>query len=131
MPPKAVAGRFRTAATRQAQQDATERAEAALQLRQEITTGQLKSWKIEQMRLQVKDLMGEISRLEARVVITTSERHEAEAMKEKYHAIVLRQRRELDSRIDGLQISLPQSTDEIKKSRTVKKGEKATFGKQQ
>ena len=131
MPPKAVAGRFRTAATRQAQQDATERAEAALQLRQEITTGQLKSWKIEQMRLQVKDLMGEISRLEARVVITTRERHEAEAMKEKYHAIVLRQRRELDSRIDGLQISLPQSTDEIKKSRTVKKGEKATFGKQQ
>ena len=58
MPPKAVAGRFRTAATRQAEQDATERAatraratrdanERDLQLEQEKTTGRLKSWKID------------------------------------------------------------------------------------
>ena len=136
MPPKAVAGRLRTAATvatRQAEQDATERAatraratrdanERDLQLEQEKTTGRLKSWKIDQMGLQVKDLMGEISRLEARVVNITRERHEAEVMKEKYHAIVLRQRQELDSRIDGhahILSLLTQCFDEISKLRTV------------
>ena len=64
MPPKAVAGCCGTCCgtKRQAERDnATERAEAAL--RQEAQTGELKSWKIQQLDLKVKNLMGEISRL--------------------------------------------------------------------
>ena len=101
MPPKAVAGCCGTCCgtKRQAERDnATERAEAAL--RQEAQTGELKSWKIQQLDLKVKNLMAEISRLENQVVCIRRERDDAVAMTGKYFAMVSRQRQRLHESIE-------------------------------